>query len=85
MRFQGPGVSGTERGRELGVWVLEGVTESLRGEVETSDQPEKTFGRSVLFGFEFVEDERLKRGGVAGGSELAVTDFLGGRDVSMMF
>ncbi len=51
MRFQGAGVGGAEGGGELGVGVLEGVTEGLGGEIEAADEPEETFGGSVLFGF----------------------------------
>ena len=49
MWFQGTSISGAEGGREFCVWVLEGVAESLGGEIETSDKPEEAFGCRMLF------------------------------------
>lgn len=76
VRFQGRGVGGAEGGGEFGIGVLERVTESLGCEIEASDEPEESFGCGVFFCFELGEDEGLEGGGVGGGGELAVADFL---------
>lgn len=40
------------------------------------DEPEKTFCRDMLLGFELVDDEVLDGGGFAGSGSLALTEFL---------
>jgi hypothetical protein len=74
--FQGGGICVLEGdGKLVGGFHVRGDGDA--GEFEAADEPEQAFGGGVLLGFELIEDEGLESLGFGGGSELAITDFLG--------
>ena len=57
---------------------VQGIHYGGMGKGDGPDEPDQSFGCSVLLGLEFVADEVLKGRGLEGGYQLSVPDFLGG-------